>query len=272
MFMLRNKLKTMLKTNVSSASTSCLLALGLSLTSLNTSAHDPNTATLVVSQATSGKYFIQLDSALTGVEAQINETYSRDAYQTAEQFEDLAREHFINSFTFSINDQPIALANAKVQLGHGTQFIAEAQNIPETITSIELTDTFFKDLYGNKMTVVFTSKQLPKTNYVLNSKNDHHLSLDFIDGQWQESSSNGASEASHSHSHDIAAGHYIIDANDESLGMSADTVLSNDAQQALATMTQKATSTPLSSSVYVLSIGALIASLFSMLWFIKKKS
>lgn len=179
-------LKTSIQqTNISLIAIACLVALGLSLTSVNASAHDPNTATLVLSQATNGEYFIKLEGSLTGVEAQINETYSPEAYKTAEQFQSLANEHFVKSLTLSINDQPITLVDPRVQLGHGTQFTAKAQGIPKTVKSIELSNTFFKDLHGNKMNVVFLSDQLPSTKYLLTDKNNHHLSLTFKDGQWR---------------------------------------------------------------------------------------
>ena len=191
--LLINRLPTdRLKTNLSQRTVlpkaiTYLVALGLGLTSINAAAHNPNVATLVMSKTASGEYFVKMSGALTGVEAQINQTYSKSAYQTAEQFQSLAREHFVNSLTLFINHKLITLTNPRVQLGHGTQFIAEAQNIPETIQSIELTDTFFKDLHGNKMTVVFLSDQLPSANYVLNDKNNHHLSLSSTDGQWRKS-------------------------------------------------------------------------------------
>ena len=132
---------------------------------------------------------VRLDGALTGVEAQINETYSPDAYKTAEEFQQLANEHFIKSLTLSINDQPIIVVNPSVQLGHATQFSAEAQGIDHTIESIDLTNTFFKDLHGNRMTVVLLSDQFPKTQYTLNDSNQHRLSLQLVDGQWQQNSS-----------------------------------------------------------------------------------
>lgn len=162
------------------------MALGLGFTSINALAHDPNTSTLVLSQTTNGEYFIKLNGSLTGVEAQINETYSPKAYKTAEQFQSLASEHFVKSLTLSINDQPITLANTSVQLAHGTQFTAIAQGISKTVESIELSNTFFKDLHGNKMNVVFLSDQLPSTKYVLNDKNNHYLSLTFKNGEWQQ--------------------------------------------------------------------------------------
>ncbi|MGM8872541.1 hypothetical protein ACS8E3_12745 [Psychrobacter sp. 2Y5] len=180
-----NRLKTSLpQIKISPKAITYLVALGLSLTSLNSSAHDPNTATLILSKSASGEYLVQLNGALTGVEAQINQTYSKEAYQTAEQFEDLARKHFVDSLTLVVNDQHIAITNPIVQLGHGTQFMAKAQGVPKTIESIELSNTFFKDLHGNKMTVVFLSDQLSSSKYVLNDKNNHHLSLTFKQGQW----------------------------------------------------------------------------------------
>lgn len=182
-----NKLKTNLsQVTVLPKAITYLVALGLGLTSVHAAAHNPNTATLILSKSASGEYLVKMNGALTGVEAQINETYSSKAYKTAEQFQSLAREHFVNSLTLFINDKPITLTNPKVQLGHGTQFSAKVQGVPKTVKSIELSNTFFKDLHGNKMTVVFLSDQLPSTNYVLNDKNNHHLNLSFKDGQWQQ--------------------------------------------------------------------------------------
>lgn len=190
--LLMNRLQTdRLKTNIQQINVSpraiaYSVALGFSLMSVNAVAHDPNTATLVISKTASSEYLVQLNGALTGVEAQINQTYSPKAYKTAEQFQSLASEYFIKSLTLSINDQPITLANPSVQLGHGTQFTAIAQGIPKTVESIELSNTFFKDLHGNKMNVVFLSDQLPSNKYVLNDKNNHYLSLTFKNGEWQQ--------------------------------------------------------------------------------------
>ena len=268
-----------LRVDASSLTKTGLLALGLSVASITAQAHNPDTSTLVLSQATNGEYLVTLEGSLTGVEAQINQTYLPDAYSTAEQFQTLAREHFVNSMTLSINDQPITIANASMQLGHGTQFIANAQDVPETITSIKLSNTFFKNLHGNKMSVIFLSNQLPSDRYVLNDANQHKLSLSLVDGQWRENSSNDVSETSHSYSHDIEANHPVIDPSVDNdnldnsrIDESAKSALDSDTQQALATMTQKSTNTPLSSAVYILGIGAMLAILFSMLWFIKKKS
>ena len=191
--LLINRLPTdRLKTNLSQMTVlpkaiTYLVALGLGLTSVHAAAHNPNTSTLILSKSASGEYFVKMNSALTGVEAQIDQTYSKSAYQTAEQFQSLAREHFVNSLTLFINHKLITLTNPRVQLGHGTQFMAKAQGVPKIIESIELSNTFFKDLHGNKMTVVFLSDQLPSTNYVLNDKNNRHLSLNSIDGQWRKS-------------------------------------------------------------------------------------
>ena len=157
----------MLKINLSSTTVACLAAFGLSIVSVNATAHNPNNSTFILSQAADGNYSMRLDGALTGVEAQINETYSPDAYKTAEEFQQLANEHFIKSLTLSINDQPIKVVNPSVQLGHATQFSAEAQGTGDTVESIDLTNTFFKDLHGNRMTVVLLSDQFPKTQYTL---------------------------------------------------------------------------------------------------------
>ena len=275
----------MLKTSLSSTTVACLAAFGLSIVSVNATAHNPNTSTFILSKAADGKYLVRLDGALTGVEAQINETYSTDAYKTAEEFQQLANEHFVKSLTLSINDQPIKVVNPSVQLGHGTQFSAEAQGIGDTVESIDLTNTFFKDLHGNRMTVVLLSDQFPKTQYTLSDSNEHHLSLQLVDGQWQQNNSDAlpmTADGAQPHTHDGSGqevvhhhdedGHDVDNHSHESADdLALDSVLGDDKIKLASTPTLAAADKSLFGSIYVLGIGAVIALLIGARWFFKKK-
>ncbi|MBE0441745.1 MULTISPECIES: hypothetical protein [unclassified Psychrobacter] len=279
----------MLKTSLSSTALVCLAAFGLSIVSVNATAHNPNNSTFILSQAADGKYLVRLDGALTGVEAQINETYSPDAYKTAEEFQQLANEHFIKSLTLSINDQPIIVVNPSVQLGHATQFSAEAQGIDHTIESIDLTNTFFKDLHGNRMTVVLLSDQFPKTQYTLNDSNQHRLSLQLVDGQWQQNSSDAlpmAADDAHTHdessqeqeghhhnedSHNTDDDHSHESANTLSDSALDDNDVLDDGAKLASTPTLAAADKSLFGSIYILGFGAVIALLIGARWFFKKK-
>ncbi|MBI0425114.1 hypothetical protein [Psychrobacter sp. NG27] len=275
----------MLKTSLSSTTVACLAAFGLSIVSVNATAHNPNTSTFILSKAADGKYLVRLDGALTGVEAQINETYSTDAYKTAEEFQQLANEHFVKSLTLSINDQPIKVVNPNVQLGHGTQFSAEAQGIGDTVESIDLTNTFFKDLHGNRMTVVLLSDQFPKTQYTLSDSNEHHLSLQLVDGQWQQNNSDAlpmTADGAQPHTHDGSGqevvhhhdedGHDVDNHSHESADdLALDSVLNDDKIKLASTPTLAAADKSLFGSIYVLGIGAVIALLIGARWFFKKK-
>ena len=283
----------MLKTSLSSTTVACLAAFGLSIVSVNATAHNPNTSTFILSKAADGKYLVRLDGALTGVEAQINETYSPDAYKTAEEFQQLANEHFIKSLTLSINDQPIKVINPNVKLGHGTQFSAEAQGIGDTVESIDLTNTFFKDLHGNRMTVVLLSDQFPKTQYTLSDSNQHQLSLKLVDGQWQQNNSDALlmTDDAQPHTHDESGqeGHSHDEGSHDEDGHDADShdvdnhshesaddlalhsVLDDDKIKLASTPTLAAADKSLFGSIYVLGIGAVIALLIGARWFFKKK-
>ena len=273
----------MLKTSLSSTTVACLAAFGLSIVSVNASAHNPNTSTFILSQATDGEYLVRLDSALTGVEAQINETYSPNAYKTAEEFQQLANEHFIKSLTLTVNGQPIKIVNPNVKLGHATQFSAEAQGIGETVDSVDLTNTFFKDLHGNRMTVVLLSDQFQKTQYTLSDSNQHQLSLKLVDGQWQQNNSYALpmTDDAQPHTHDESGqegGHHDADGHDadnhshESADdLALDSVLDDDKIKLASTPTLAAADKTLFGSVYVLGIGAMIALLIGARWFFKKK-
>ncbi|WP_201590604.1 hypothetical protein [Psychrobacter fozii] len=279
----------MRKTSLSSTTFACLAAFGLSIVSVNATAHNPNTSTFILSKAADGNYSVRLDGALTGVEAQINETYSPDAYKTAEEFQQLANEHFIKSLTLSINDQPIKVINPNVQLGHGTQFSAEAQGIGDTVESIDLTNTFFKDLHGNRMTVVLLSDQFPKTQYTLSDSNQHQLSLKLVDGQWQQNNSDALPMAGDAqpHTHD-ESGQEVVHHHDEdghdadshdvdnhahesADDLALDSVLDDDKIKLASTPTLATADKSLFGSVYVLGIGAVIALLIGARWFFKKK-
>ena len=273
----------MLKTSLSSTTVACLAAVGLSIVSVNATAHNPNTSTFILSKAADGKYLVRLDGALTGVEAQINETYSPDAYKTAEEFQQLANEHFIKSLTLSINDQPIKVVNPNVQLGHGTQFSAEAQGIGDTVESIDLINTFFKDLHGNRMTVVLLSDQFPKTQYTLSDSNQHQLSLKLVDGQWQQNNSDALpmTDDAQPHTHDESGqeghphdeGSHDADnhAHESADDLALDSVLDDDKIKLASTPTLATADKTLFGSVYVLGIGAVIALLIGARWFFKKK-
>lgn len=279
----------MLKTSLSSTTVACLAAFGLSIVSVNATAHNPNTSIFILSKAADGKYLVRLDGALTGVEAQINETYSIDAYKTAEEFQQLANEHFVKSLALSINDQPIKVVNPNVQLGHGTQFSAEAQGIGDTVESIDLTNTFFKDLHGNRMTVVLLSDQFPKTQYTLSDSNEHHLSLQLVDGQWQQNNSDAlpmTADGAQPHTHDESGqegnphdegshdedGHDVDNHSHESADdLALDSVLDDDKIKLASTPTLAAADKSLFGSIYVLGIGAVIALLIGARWFFKKK-
>ncbi|MEN8624896.1 hypothetical protein [Psychrobacter proteolyticus] len=275
----------MLKTSLSSTTVACLAAFGLSIVSVNATAHNPNTSTFILSKAADGKYLVRLDGALTGVEAQINETYSTNAYKTAEEFQQLANEHFVKSLTLSINNQPIKVVNPNVQLGHGTQFSAEAQGISDTVESIDLTNTFFKDLHGNRMTVVLLSDQFPKTQYMLSDSNEHHLSLQLVDGQWQQNNSDVlpmTADDTQPHTHDGSGqevvyhhdedGHDVDNHSHESADdLALDSVLNTDKIKLASTPTLAAADKSLFGSIYVLGIGAVIALLIGARWFFKKK-
>ena len=269
----------MLKTSLSSTTVACLAAFGLSIVSVNATAHNPNNSTFILSQAADSNYSMRLDGALTGVEAQINETYSPDAYKTAEEFQQLANEHFIKSLTLSINDQPIKVVNPSVQLGHATQFSAKAQGTGDTVESIDLTNTFFKDLHGNRMTVVLLSDQFPKTQYTLSDSNQHQLSLQLVDGKWQQNSSDAlpmTADDAQPHTHDESSqeGHPHDEGSHDEDGHHSHE-LSNTAEldsvKLASTPTLATADKTLFGSVYVLGVGAVIALLIGARWFFKKK-
>jgi len=140
-------------------------------------AHQTNLASFTLEQSAEGDYTIQLIGSLTGFETVINQNYSQIGFESVEEFKALVAKHFTQSLDLTINKQPVKFRPAVVTLGHQTSVIAELIDVDNEVVSMQLKNTFFKDILRNKMIVSFSVNDFPKKKYVLNTNNQHKLNL-----------------------------------------------------------------------------------------------
>lgn len=160
-----------------------LIALLLSVTSLNAWAHSSNFSGFLLSKGDDGQYLVQFHSALTGMEAQINR--SGATYSDAEAFKQLALTRFKQTVQLRINQRDVTFDDLNIQLGHNTIISARLSTPPTPITTIELHNTFFEDIPRNQMRVIFKGSNLPSEHYTLNKTNHHQLNIALNNGHWQ---------------------------------------------------------------------------------------
>lgn len=148
-------------------------------------AHQPDLSTLVISKTNQGKYIIQLSSALTAFEGEVEYKFSKRAYKTPEEFRALVIKHFIENTTLIFNTtDTVIFTNPIVILGHETKLVAELKGFPLEKKSIYFKSTVFKDIHHNQSAVIMLVEGLPKQQYTLSNENNHELNLTLKEGKW----------------------------------------------------------------------------------------
>jgi hypothetical protein len=145
--------------------------------SINTYAHQSNMASFTFNHLSDGTYTIELSGSLSGFETEVNYNYPESVFKTVEEFKTLVIKHFENSVGLKINNTVIQFKHPTVILGHETKIVAELLNVDNVIESIQLENTFFKDILRNKVLANFSGKDLPSKKYVLNNENNHTLNI-----------------------------------------------------------------------------------------------
>lgn len=157
------------------------------LMSIVSYAHQPDLSTLVFSQSSDGKYILQLNSALTAFEGEIDYLYTKTAYKTPEEFKKLVINHFEKNIVFVINDHDtLTFSNPLVILGHETELIVEVSGIPKTISSIYLKSTIFRDMPRNQSVVIMLKTGFPDQKYILNNENNQEIHLIKKGDKWND--------------------------------------------------------------------------------------
>jgi len=148
-------------------------------------AHQPDLSNVIISKTPNNQIILQVNSALTAFQQEVNYINAEGAYKSPEEFQNLVIDHFKNSFYFTVNDKDtLQIKNPKVFLGHETKLVAEIIGLPEKVNIIHLKNELFKDIYNNQSIVIFLLDAFPKQKFTLNNTNNYEINLDSIDGKW----------------------------------------------------------------------------------------
>jgi hypothetical protein len=159
----------------------CLFILLLSTKLVQ--AHEPNLSNLMIYEQ-NGKYLLVIKSSLTAFEGEVDYHFKKGAYKSPEEFIKLVIKHFEDNCFVMINEKSIRLIKPKVILGHETTLFAELEIKPGEVNSLFLKNAFFKDVYNNQCEFIFSLKDLPKYQYILNNANKHEITLTTKNNKW----------------------------------------------------------------------------------------
>ena len=149
-------------------------------------AHQPDISTSVFSKTKEGKHILQITSALTAFEGEIDFIYAKNAYKTPEEFKTVVSKYFEKNVVLIVNgNDTLKLSKPLVLLGHETKLVVEIVNMPNTVKSIYYKNQMFKDMPHNQMAVIMLTDDFPKEQYVLNNANNQSINLQLNQGVWE---------------------------------------------------------------------------------------
>ena len=148
-------------------------------------AHQSDLSTSVFSKTADGKYVLQIISSLTAFEGEIDYLYSKNAYKTADAFNNLVIDHLKKNVFFIINEKDtLRFSNPIVILGHETKLVVELLGVPNEIKSIYFQNAMFKDMPHNQMALIMLPEGFPKEQYILENSNKQAIHLELNQGKW----------------------------------------------------------------------------------------
>lgn len=162
-----------------------VLLVFITLTSVIGHAHQAEFSSSLISKTDDGKYILQIASAMSAFEGEVNYLYTQQAYKTAEEFKKLVIDLFLKNVTLTVNgDQVLKFKDPIVLLGHETKVIVEIIGIPKQINELSFTNTMFKDMTHNKMGLMMLVKDFPSEQYILENENQQSIHLELQDQKW----------------------------------------------------------------------------------------
>ena len=149
-------------------------------------AHQPDLSNIVISKTDNGQVILQVNSSLTAFQQEVNFVNGEGFYKSPEEFRNLVIKHFNSRFSMIINKKDtLQFKNPKVFLGHETKLVVEIIGLPETINTIQLKNTLFKDIYHSQSIVIFLLEQFPTQKFSLDVDNKYQINVVLKDGNWE---------------------------------------------------------------------------------------
>jgi hypothetical protein len=141
-------------------------------------AHQPDISTTMLVEKDQNQWLLQISGALTGFQYAIKDHYGDAAYATPEEFQDLVLNHLQENLSIIFNDHDkVSFANGFVKLGHETNVVFEIKTVPNTIESIQVKNSSFKNIYHNQSALIILKKGIEQQQFILNNDNEHQVEV-----------------------------------------------------------------------------------------------
>lgn len=152
----------------------CLLFI-----SMVANAHNPDLSSILLVEESEGQWVLQIRAALTAFEYEIDSHFGESSYATPEEFQELVIQHVRDNVSIQFNENHLAvLHNALVKLGHETSITFKLPETPNTIESLLITNSSFKDISRNQSALIVLKKGFGKQQFNLNNTNQHTAQLE----------------------------------------------------------------------------------------------
>ena len=158
-----------------------LILLMLAFTPVH--AHSPDLSNIMIYEQ-NGKTILLLKGSLTAYEGEVDVHFRKNAYNTPEEFMQLVIRHFKNSCVVIVNNDTVQIVNPRVILGHETTVFAEIANLPDSISSLYISNRFFKEMPNNSGELILTLNGIAQRQYIFNNQNNHEVAFNNDHGKW----------------------------------------------------------------------------------------
>ena len=141
-------------------------------------AHQPDISSTLLVETQKDTWMLEIRASLIAFGYEIKHYHGENAYKTPEAFKKLLIDHTKANLAIQFNDQnPMALPDPEIQLGHETSVIFQLTNMPSTINNISFKNTIFKNIPDNKNIFITQKKGFISKRVILNSDNEHQTKL-----------------------------------------------------------------------------------------------
>jgi hypothetical protein len=163
------------------------LYLSLVLYSFASLEHQPELSTTMLIERDNGTWVLQIRSSLTAFEYEIQQSFGKDSFKTAEEFNALLLKHLMKNIAIEVNGvKGVSLQKGAVKLGHESVVKFEVSGIPKDINKLVFTNSSFKDIHENQSAFLVLKKGFSNKRFVLNNGNSHTVRLKVVSDHFDE--------------------------------------------------------------------------------------
>lgn len=155
-----------------------LITLSVLCFSWEVQAHQPDLSSIILAEQGDNKWVLQVRSALTAFEYEIEEHFGASSYASPEEFQELVANYVRDNISILFNDTNAAvLQNGMVKLGHETTVVFQLAGTPEAVHSLAVKNSSFSDIPRNQSALIVFKEGFSKDQFILNENNGHSIKL-----------------------------------------------------------------------------------------------